>query len=121
METFFKIKFNQKVQKRYCFIQKARRLVVCVSLFFCEKGGNMKKKWKVKFYLNGQYVGSKKVSENEKVMGSVYPILILGKRQFFKSLFVRTVVKVDKLLYKDEKKKILHVGTFLFEGIDYDD
>lgn len=79
------------------------------------------KKWKVRFYLNGQYVCSKKVSEEEKIMGSAYPVFIFGKRHFFKSLFVGTVIKVDKLLYKDEKRKILHVGTVLFEGVEYED
>lgn len=80
-----------------------------------------KKKWKIKFYLNGQYVCSKKVTEEERTMGNVYTVFIFGKRHFFRSLFVGTVIRVDKLLYKDEKRKILHVGAVLFEGVDYED
>lgn len=76
-----------------------------------------KNKWKIKFYLNGQYSCSKKVSEEEKFMGNIYPVFIFGKRHFFKSFFVGTVIIVNSLLYKDENKKILHVGAALYEGI----
>lgn len=79
-----------------------------------------KNKWKIKFYLNGQYVCSKKVDEDEQIFNQVYPVFIFGKRHFFRSLFVGTVIKPDKLLYKDEKRKVIHVGTVLFEGVDYE-
>lgn len=75
------------------------------------------KKWKVRFYLNGQYVCSKKVDNVNAVFDSVYPVTILFKRQFFKSIYVKTVVKPDKLLFKDVIKRELHVGAYLFEGV----
>lgn len=75
------------------------------------------KRWKIKFYLNGQYVCSKKIYDIEGVFDRVYPVTILFKRQFFKSVYVRTVVKPDKLLFKDVIKKELHVGAYLFEGV----
>lgn len=75
------------------------------------------KGWKVKFYLNGQYVCSKRVDDIDTVFDSVFPVTILFKWQFFKSLFVRTVIKPDKLLFKDVIKSELHVGAYLFEGV----
>lgn len=75
------------------------------------------KKWKIKFYLNGQYVCSQKVDDDQDVFNRVYPVTILFKWQFFKSLFVRTVIKPDKLLFKDVIKKEIHVGAYLFEGV----
>ena len=75
------------------------------------------KDWKIKFYLNGQYVCSQKVDDVEDAFNRVYVVTILFKCHFFKSLFVRTVIKPDKLLFKDVIKKELHIGAYLFEGV----
>lgn len=73
--------------------------------------------WKIRFYLNGQYVSSSKIDDVDDVFNRVYPVTILFKRQFFKSVFVKTVIKPDKLLFKDVIKKEVHVGCYLFEGV----
>lgn len=73
--------------------------------------------WKIKFYLNGQYVCSKKVDEEEVVFNSVYVVFIFGKKNLFGSNIVKTVIKPDKLLYKDVIKNEIHVGAYLFEGV----
>lgn len=75
------------------------------------------KGWKVKFYLNGQYVCSTRVHDIDTVFDDTYVVTIWFKRQFFKSIFVRTVIRADKLLYKDVIKNELHVGAYLFEGV----
>lgn len=77
-----------------------------------------RKKWKIKFYLNGQYVCSKKVTGDEIIFNSVYVIKVVGKKNLFGCNFVKTVIKPDKLLFKDIDKKEIHVGAYLFEGVE---
>lgn len=77
-----------------------------------------KGKWKIKFYLNGQCVCSKWVADTEAVFNSAYVVTIFGKKHLFGSNLVRTVIRPEKLLYKDIFKKEIHVGAYLFEGIE---
>lgn len=89
------------------------KIIEQINNFFPKK----RKKWKIRFYLNGQYVCSKKVDEEEILFNSVYVVRIFGKKNLFGANFVKTVIKPDKLLYKDVVKNEVHVGSYLFEGV----
>lgn len=66
------------------------------------------RKWEIHLYLNGVYVGKKKIKVNEEPSKNTYIVHFWFKRQIFKSNHVKCVVHPTRLLYTNEKKKQTH-------------
>ena len=77
-----------------------------------------RKKWKLHLYLNGIYVGCKRIEPTENPQENVYVVHFWFKRQIFKSNHVKCVIHPTKLLHTDVKRRTSHYTFEYEEGVN---
>lgn len=76
------------------------------------------RKWKMHLYINGIYVGKTKINKTDNPTENIYVVDFWFKKQIFKSLHVKSVIHPTRLLYTDEKNKILHYSFEYETGVE---
>lgn len=87
--------------------------------FFTEiVNGITNKKWKLYIYYKSQCVKVLKVDGEERPIRKAYVVDVWFKKHIFCTNHAKVVLVPMRILFFDKDKKVTHVESILYEGVD---